>query len=152
MKSATQFSARRRTTSLFFANARNGRPSAYTWIDNTPELWSNLRSVLEENDPASIVVNVDPDIAFSGGLHAGEATEIYKQLGSPWNERLIANPMVAVEYVATMPTTQLPWYRRLMETAWAMIADGFSEQVITPGETTTQVCCMLCPLLLFAFD
>ena len=139
MKSATQFSARRRTTSIFFANAKDDTASSYTWIDNTAELWKNLRSVLSINDPASIVINIDQDIAFSGGLHAGESMLIQEQLGMPWNDRLIVEPMVAVEYVGTMPKAQLSWYRKLMETAWAMITEGFSQRVISPGETTTEV-------------
>lgn len=139
MKSFTQFSARRRTTSIFFANAVNGTSASYTWIDNTPNVWDELRGVLEANDPESIVVNVDADVAFSSGLHAGEFELLFKELGSPWNGRLYSEPMVAVEYVATMPKAQLGWYRKLMETAWATISEGFSESVITPGYTTTSV-------------
>jgi hypothetical protein len=139
MKSFTQFSARRRTTSIFFANPIDATPYAYTWIDNTPKIWSELRHVLEINDPESIVVNVDADIAFSSGLRAGESMLLSKELGSPWKDRLVNKPMVAVEYVATMPNARLQWYRKLMETAWALISDGFSEKSITPGETSTKV-------------
>ncbi len=34
---------------------------------------------------------------------------------------------------------RLKWYRNLQETAWAMIGEAFSEKVITPGLTTTEV-------------
>jgi hypothetical protein len=47
--------------------------------------------------------------------------------------------MVAVEFVASKVPDQLEWYRKLQSTAWAMIKEGFSEKVITPGETTTEV-------------
>lgn len=140
MKSLTQFSARRRTTSVFFARPTNGTLASHTWIDNTPELWSALRHVLETNDPESIVVNVDADVAFGSGLHAGESALLSKELGSPWKDRLRNEPMVAVEYVATMPRARLPWYRKLIETTCAMISEAFSERVITPGETSTEVC------------
>ena len=140
MKSFTQFSARRRTTSVFFANPSNGTPASYTWIDNTSGVWSELRRVLEMNDPESIVVNVDADVAFSSGLHAGESTLLSMEVGSPWKDRLVNEPMVAVEYVATMPKARLPWYRKLMETAWTMISEAFSERVITVGKTSTEVC------------
>ena len=138
MKSATQFSARRRTTSIYFASSASGTPSSHTWIDNTPEVWDELGDILKKNDPSTIVINIDPEIAFSGGLHAGEYEKLTQELG-PWKDRFVSEPMVAVEYIATMPEGQIGWYRKLMETAWAMIEEGFSERVITPGKTTTEV-------------
>ena len=48
--------------------------------------------------------------------------------------------MVAVEYIGTMVKGRLEWYRRLQETAWAMITEAFSERVIEPGVSSTEVC------------
>jgi len=48
-------------------------------------------------------------------------------------------PMLGVEFVATQPESKLEWYRKLQETAWAMISEAFSERVITPGKTSTEV-------------
>lgn len=139
LKSAKQFSARRRTTMLFLANPANGAPSSYTWIDNTPTVWSELLEVLEAQNPASIAINAHSEIAFSGGLHAGELERIVENLGSKWKKRFVTHPMLAVEFVATKVEGQLEWYRKLQSTAWAMISEAFSEQVITPGTTTTDV-------------
>ncbi|KAG8426708.1 hypothetical protein J3459_007884 [Metarhizium acridum] len=72
LKSATQFSARRRTTSLFLASTPDKSPTAYTWIDNTPRVWDELKALLEKHQPSSIAINAHPEIAFSSGLHAGE--------------------------------------------------------------------------------
>jgi len=138
LKSSTQFSARRRTVSLYLANA-TGSPS-YVWIDNTPFVWKSLLSVLEKENPETIAVNIDSDIAFSSGLHAGELENVMGNLGPWWGERLVNKPILAVEFVGTMPRGQLEWYKKLMETAWAMISEGFSEGVIQPGKTTTEVC------------
>jgi len=113
--------------------------SVYTWIDNTPGIWDSLLSVLETRDPKSIAVNVDSEVAFSSGMHAGEFEKIKSRLGKKWNERLVNEPMIAVEYIGTMIEDRLPWYRKLQETAWAIISEGFSEKVITPGETSTEV-------------
>lgn len=138
LKSATQFSARRRTIQLFLANVTDGSPSSYTWIDNTPDVWPDVRKVLETQNPTSIAINVDQDIAFSAGLHVGELNNILTELSS-WKEKLVSIPMLAVEYIGTMPTAQLGWYKKLQETSWAMISEAFSENVITPGVTTTTV-------------
>ena len=138
IKRATQFSARRRTVHLFFADAPPGGKLAYQFIDNTPTVFDSLRGIFEMHQPRSIVLNVDSDIAFAGGLHVGMYDELVAQLGPQWSEKFVAAPMVAVEYIATMPSEQLAWYKRLQETAWAMISDAFSALVITPGTTTTE--------------
>lgn len=138
MKRANQFSARRRTLSLFFADNENTSCKSHTWIDNTPILWHELREVLEKCKPASIAINVDPDVAFASGLHAGEYEEFVRKLGSPWTDRFVSALPIAVEYVATMPKSRLSWYRKLQETAWAIISEGFSSATITPGVTTTE--------------
>ncbi|KAK0610161.1 xaa-Pro aminopeptidase family enzyme [Bombardia bombarda] len=137
LKSAKQFSARRRTTILFLANATHGAPSSYLWIDNTPQVWSELEAVFAAQKPKSIAVDTDPQIAFSSGLHAGELEAIAAGIGKKWASRLVSEPMLAVEYIATMPESRAVWYGRLQSTAWAMISEGFSERVIKPGSTTT---------------
>jgi hypothetical protein len=101
--------------------------------------------VLEREDPSSIALNIDPQIAFSSGLHAGELNLTISHLGLKWAKRMKGIPMLAVEFVATMPKAQLGWYRKLMETSWAMISEGFSPSVIAPGVTTTTVCLFYSP-------
>ncbi|KAH8651539.1 putative lipoprotein [Tricladium varicosporioides] len=138
LKSAIQFSARRRTVVLFLANPPDGESSLYSWIDNTSEVWRELRGLLQIYDPNSIAVNADDDVSFSSGMHAGELVKVKKELGKDLSRRMVVEPMVAVEVIATMVDGKLAWYRKLQETAWAMITEGFSEAVIEPGITTTE--------------
>lgn len=139
LKQATQFSARRRTIDLFIANATAGTPSSYTWIDNTPSVWDELIAVLDKQNPESIAINVDPQIAFSAGLHAGELDNILNTFPLEWKKKLVTVPMLGVEFIGTMPKSRIGWYKKMQETAWAMISEAFSEKVITPGKTTTEV-------------
>lgn len=123
---------------MFLANATDGSPSAFSWIDNTPLVWSELKSILAEQQPQSIALNTHSELAFSGGLHAGERDAIEAALGEEWADKFVLEPMVAVEVVATMVDDRLDWYKKMMETAWAIIEEGFSNKVITPGVTTAQ--------------
>lgn len=139
LKSAEQFSARRRTTYLFLSPSIAGdKPTTYTWIDNTPAVWEQLRALLETHNPSSIVVDAHPEISFSSGLHAGELRAVEQGLGDKWSKRFVVHPMLAVEYIGTQIDARLPWYKKMQETAWAIISEGFSERVITPGKTTTK--------------
>ncbi|CAG8979828.1 hypothetical protein HYALB_00002600 [Hymenoscyphus albidus] len=137
LKSATQFFARRRTVDLFIANASPGTKSSYNWIDNTNEVWTELLDILESQNISRIAINADEGSAFSSGLHVGELEMLKEKLGKGWVEKFVVERMVAVEFVATMVEGRLGWYRKLQETAWAMITEGFSSSVIEPGKTTT---------------
>ncbi|KAL1890862.1 hypothetical protein Sste5346_008003 [Sporothrix stenoceras] len=162
LKSATQFSARRRTTFLYvpgnasasvavaptartqvLVNKVSGRTATgFLWIDNTPALWLELRAVLSaansDDPPKRIAINAAQDLAFSSGMHAGELEAVKRGLGELWSARLVDDvPLLAIEFVATMVPGRLAWYRRLQETAWAVISEAFSARVVTPGMTTT---------------
>lgn len=139
LKEATQFSARRRTTHLFLADPAGGAPSSYSWIENTDAVWEDLRRILAAQKPRSIALNTHPEIAFSGGLHAGELDAVVKGVGEEWKDRFVLEPMLGVEVVATMVKGRLPWYHKMMETAWAIIEEGFSEKIIVPGKSTSWV-------------
>jgi hypothetical protein len=100
-------------------------------------VWSELKAVLADQQPRTIALNTHTELAFSSGLHAGELDAIETALGAEWASRFVLEPMIAVEVVATMVDSRLVWYRKLMETAWAIIEEAFSSKHISPGETTT---------------
>lgn len=148
LKDFTQFSARRRTTQLFLAPPPAGDDAdgnnttttklAYTWIDNTPQVWVEAREVLAARRPRTVALNTHAELAFAGGLHAGERDAIAAELGGgDRGYEFVLEPMLGIELVATMVPGRLGWYRRLMETSWAIIAEAFSAAVVVPGETTT---------------
>ena len=147
MKRATQFAARRRTVQLFVLPEKldsNGTDlrvgeSAFTWVDNTPQIWSDLNKTLHAYKPESIAVNLDPTVVFSGGMHVGEYEEMKSVLGAGWMSRMKIVPMLGVEYVASRVDSQLEWYTKMQETAWAMVSEAFSEKTVVPGVTTSEV-------------
>ncbi|KAI1803923.1 hypothetical protein F4811DRAFT_522235 [Daldinia bambusicola] len=137
LKEATQFSARRRTTHLFLADPVGGAPSSYSWVENTEAVWTELRRILAIQQPRSIALNTHPEIAFSGGLHAGELDAVINGVGDEWKDIFVLEPMLGVELVATMVKSRLPWYQKMMETSWAIIEEAFSEKTIVPGKSTS---------------
>lgn len=150
LKSFEQFSARRRTVDLFVSaplNSSVSNQTKYSWIDNTPAVWDELEEVLEAHDPKSIVVNWDQDFAFASGLHVGELRGMEEHLGSKWIERFVGERMVGGGFVGGLTgwgdggewQEKLGWYKGLMETSWKMIGEAFSERVIEPEVTSTEV-------------
>jgi hypothetical protein len=141
IKPATTFAARRRTVYLFHNGSEtlSGKPNPLVWIDNTPQVWTDLRNMLELYNPPTIALNIDPDLAFADGMHAGELERVREQLGEKWMSRVVRRPMLATEFVAKRIPEQLEYYKKLQEMAWAMVSEAFSERTITPGVTTTDV-------------
>ncbi|KAF8897835.1 hypothetical protein BD779DRAFT_404541 [Infundibulicybe gibba] len=140
IKNATAFDSHRRTVILFHTGTESlsGHPNPLVWVDNTGEVWPEMQEVFREYDPKRIAINVDQDIAFAGGLHAGELATMIGQLGAEWMGRTVNVPMLAVEYVATKMASQLEYYSKLQEITWALLEEGFSHKVIEVGKTTTE--------------
>lgn len=103
-------------------------------------MWTELRAILAARQPRALALNTHRELAFAGGLHAGERDAVEAELrgAAGWEGEFVLEPMLAVELVATMVEDRLGWYRRMMETAWAIIEEGFSARVIAPGVTTAQ--------------
>ena len=111
------------------------RPTGELWGD---EQWNLLRELVEERDPANIVLNVDEHHAFSDGLHSGEREALERALGEEYAGRVKREPRLAMDYVALRVPGMMARYRKIEETVHAILSQAFSNAVITPGETTTE--------------
>lgn len=122
-----------------FEAFRSSRPAP---TQDTGELWGNeqwrlLRELVEDRDPENIVLNIDPDWAFSDGLHAGEYEALIEALGDKYASRVKRESRLAMNYIAVRLPEMMPRYRKITESVHAIISEAFSNAVITPGETTT---------------
>lgn len=148
LKPATAFAAHRRTVILLRSNisALEGAPNPLIWVDNTGDVWPELDSVLSMLNPRTVAFNVDPDHAFASGLHAGELIELRERVIPQWRRyAILTPPELATAFVASRVPGMLPHFAKMTETVWAMLEEAFSERVVVPGRTTTEVsspCCM----------
>jgi len=64
-----------------------------------------------------------------------------EQLGPAWVSKLDSETMIGVEIIATRVggDEQLEIYKQMQQNVWAMIEEGFSNKIITPNVTSTQV-------------
>lgn len=107
----------------------------------TRELWGQgqwvlLRKVVDERRPSSIALDISHTHAFADGLSAGEREQLESALG-PWTSRIVRAENLPLEYLSIRVPEMLPSYRDLMRIAHDLIGRGFSNEVITPGKTTT---------------
>ena len=111
-------------------------------IGRRPELvgqgqWDLLARLVSERDPTTIAVDISHTHAFSDGLSAGEWEQLSRALPPRYLARVVRSERLPLDYQAIRAPGMLPVYRRMMEVVWAIIDTAFSNQVITPGKTTT---------------
>jgi Xaa-Pro aminopeptidase len=90
-----------------------------------------------DRKPEKIAIDISHTHAFSDGLSAGEREQLESALG-PWTSKLARAENLPLEYLSIRVAEMLPSYRDLMRIAHGLLARAFSNEVITPGKTTTE--------------
>jgi len=111
--------------------------------DRTAELWGDdqwqvLKTAVEERQPKRIAINYSRTWHFADGLTHGEYLGMTEALGAEWTKRLVPAEGLAVDFIASRLPEEEATFERLNALAWEIIAEAFSERVITPGETRTE--------------
>jgi hypothetical protein len=100
--------------------------------------WELLARVIRERDPRRIAVNIALEHNFSDGLSAGEWEQMQEAIGSDLASRVVREPRLAIDYLATRVPSMTQVYRRMQGLVHDIIGTAFSNEVITPGVTTTE--------------
>ncbi len=150
MLDAESFHARRRTI-LVFHDPGGGRAverltvSRYglgglfepAWQPETqPDQWRRLGEIVAARDPRRIAINVSAASAFADGLTKSQHDELVAALSPQHRARLVPGDELAIGWLETRTPAELAAYPGIVRNAHAIIAEGFSNRVITPGRTT----------------
>ena len=147
------FAARRTTILVFFDRgdehgierltvSRYGLGDLYqsAWDGGTTgsvdEQWQRLGEIVVERDPETIAVDTSDDWAVADGLSAGLRARLEAALGER-SARLRSAEQLCVRWLETRTTLELEVYPQIVQLARGVIAEAFSNDVITPGVTTT---------------
>ncbi len=101
------------------------------------EQWQGLGEVIAERDPQRIGVNVSRDWPVADGLSAALHERLVDVLTPALQERVTSAEELVVRWIETRTPRQLEVYPHIVSLARGVIAEAFSERVITPGATTT---------------
>ncbi len=151
MLNAESMRARRRTI-LIFNDPGEGKPverltvSRYglaglfdpVWEpEKQPDQWQRLGELIAERDPDSIAINTSPVTAFGDGLTLSQYEGMMSALPDQYRDRIVSGENLAVGWLETRTPAEMARYPEIVRIAHAIISEGLSEQVITPGTTTT---------------
>ncbi|MEM1126686.1 MAG: M24 family metallopeptidase [Bacteroidota bacterium] len=151
MLPATWLNARRRTILMFYdrgpeqgverlAIARYAVGQAFpaAWNpDEQPDQWARLAELVAERDPQQIAINRSTTFALADGMTDTEFDGLSAALASTYRGRLVSGENLAVGWLETRIPEEMDVYPMVVKIAQRIIAEGFSEQVIQPGVTTT---------------
>jgi Xaa-Pro aminopeptidase len=98
--------------------------------------YEGLRKVVEERDPRAIGINESDAWNHADGLTANEKRRLMDALGPKYSARTKSAEMLAVGWLEIKLPEELEAYRHVMKAAHMVIAEAFSNKVITPGKTT----------------
>ena len=148
---ATWHAARRRTMLVLykapgsktvetFAVARYdvGKSFKKAWDPDTqPEEWKLLSELIVDKNPKKIGLNIAKDFGHADGLNVTEYNTLKSYLPENFQNKITSAQNLAVGWLETRTPSEMATYRHLQTIANDIIADGLSEEVITPGVTTT---------------
>ncbi len=149
---ATWHAARRRTILVIYkpegskevetlAVARYdvGKSFKKAWEPETqPDQWKRVVELIVERNPKQIGLNMSKDYGHADGLNLTEYQTLLANLPNQYHNRITSAQALAVGWLETRTPAEMSSYRHLQTIANHIIAEGLSENVITPGVTTTE--------------
>ncbi len=102
-----------------------------------PDQWARLREIIVERNPNRIAVNRSEHFGLADGMSSYHYDKLRETLGPEWSQRLAPGHELAIGWLETRLPEEMTVYRQVMRLANKIIAEGFSETVITPGVTST---------------
>ena len=151
MLPATWLNARRRTILIFYRDKSQNSieklaVARYDVGDNIksawdkekePDQWNRLVQLIEERNPKKIGLNFSKDHNIADGLDKTDYDEFMKILPKKYHAKVVSAEQLAVRWIETRTAREMVIYDQLVDITHDIIAEAFSEKVITPGITTT---------------
>lgn len=151
MLPSTWLNARRRTILLFYRDkAKNTieklAVARYNVGDNIksawnkeeePDQWKRLIQLIEERNPKKIGLNYSKDHNIADGLDKTDYDEFMNYLPKKYHSKVGTAEQLAVRWIETRTPREMIIFNQLVDITHDIIAEAFSEKVITPGVTTT---------------
>lgn len=149
---ATWFAARRTTMLVMFDQGADkgieclavsrydvGKIFKRSWDpDSQPDQWAQLAKIIEERNPKKIGVNFSDHYGHADGLTYSHHQKLVKALPKKLLASVTSAEKLAVGWLETRTEREMIIYQQICRIAHDIIAEGFSQNVIHPGITTTE--------------
>lgn len=106
--------------------------------DKEPDQWKALAEEIKARRPQKIGINESATFAFADGLTSTGKQFLMKYLGPEYARRLVSAERLAVGWLERRLPEEIEVYHQIVCLAHRLIAEAFSNAVITPGITTSE--------------
>ncbi len=149
MLPSSWMSARRTTMLLIYDNGEEletlacarydvGEIFKKAWDKETqPDQWQQLVDLIAARNPKKIGINRSEHFALGDGMSAFHYAEFQTRLPQQLADKVVSAERLAVGWMETRTPEEMVVYQQVCRIAHEIIAEGFSEQVIQPGVTST---------------
>lgn len=152
MLPATWLSARRRTMLVIFNPGAGKAPELYAvarydvgtafkkaWdLEKQPDQWQALAELIRSKNPKRIGINQSASYGHADGMVATELDLLKQALGAEQSGKLVSAEKLAVGWLETRLPAEIKQYKNLAAIGHQLIAQAFSNKVVTPGKTSTE--------------
>jgi Xaa-Pro aminopeptidase len=109
------------------------------WTDRkTKTQFANLAEFIKSKNPRKIGINTSSIWYYGDALTAGLKDKLTAALGPEYSKRLVSADRLCVGWLETRSPQELSVYRSICGIAHGILAEFFSNAVITPDVTTTE--------------
>ncbi|MDP2714308.1 M24 family metallopeptidase [Rheinheimera sp.] len=143
--------AARRTTMLLFSRQADGSveklsvnryplgaPYLQAWAGgDLAQQWQALADEIVKRAPKRLGINVSEHWPVADGLTSGLHQQLLKVLPAEYHNRLVPAEKLVIRWLEQRTDAELALYPQVVSLARAVIAEAFSNKVITPGVTST---------------
>lgn len=147
----TWLNARRQTILVFSRDKNSGEINSaaitrYPFGKNIPSIWNKekqpdqwqaLADYIFSINPKNIGVNISKSYALADGLVKTDYDELIQVLPDTYKSKVVSAEKLAVGWIETRTSKEMIIFEDLVRITHQIIAEAFSNKVITPGETTT---------------
>lgn len=152
MLPATWLSARRRTMLVIVNPGAGNPPELYAvarydvgtafkkaWdVEKQPDQWQALAALIRSKKPKRIGINQSASYGHADGMVATELDLLKQALGTAKASKLVSAEKLAVGWLETRLPAEIEQYKHLTAIGHQLIARAFSNEVVTPGKTSTE--------------
>lgn len=105
--------------------------------EQEPDQWKRLRQIIEERDPQKIAVNRSEHFGLADGISSYHYDKLMETLPEKYQNRVVSAEPLAIGWLETRTDSEMTVYQQVCRIAHVIIQEGFSDEVIQPGVTTT---------------
>ena len=98
----------------------------------------DLKTFVQSRDPSRIGINTSQAIGGADGLSHSSYLQLMEQLGSPYDSRLVSAEKLVSDFRSRRVASELVAFGEAAEMSRNIAERAFSNEVITPGETTLE--------------